>query len=196
MRARRDPIAAFREYFRKACASGMEFPDAMALATATGTGRPSVRIVLLKQVDRRGLVFFTNYASRKGRELAANPRAAIAIHWPALGLQARAEGRVRRIGSEESDAYWATRPRGSRLSAASSPQSRPVESRRWLEQKAEAARRRWRGRSGPRPASWGGYRLVPDSIEFWSSRPDRLHERHRYRRNVSIGAWRVSILAP
>jgi pyridoxamine 5'-phosphate oxidase len=162
-------------------------PDAIALATATPDGRPSVLMVLLKSADERGFTFFTNYQSRKGRELEANPRAALLFHRP--GLQVRVEGRVERIAPDESDAYWATRPAASRRSAAASRQSQPIASREELEAAAAA-----QPDEPPRPGDWGGYRLVPDTYEFWRHRDDRLHERHLFR--ASADGWQVLLLQP
>ena len=159
----------------------------MVLATATPDGRPSARMVLLKSADERGFTFFTNYESRKGRELEANPRAALLFHRP--DLQVRVEGPVTRIPAEESDAYWETRPPGSRRSAAASRQSEPVASRADLEAAVAA-----QPEEPPRPAHWGGYRLVPDTYEFWRHRDDRLHERHLFRARGD--GWEALILQP
>jgi pyridoxamine 5'-phosphate oxidase len=167
--------------------------DAVALATASPAGAPSVRMVLLKGADDRGLTFFTGYESRKGGELASNPRAALLLYWPALGRQVRIEGGVARLDPTESDAYWATRPAGSRLSAAASPQSRVVADRAELERLVADVRER-HGDDPPRPAAWGGFRLVPDAWEFWQHRDDRLHDRLRYRRDGD--AWVRERLAP
>src|SRR5262245_32068447 len=162
----------------------------MTLATATPDGRPSARMVLLKGADERGFAFYTNRESRKGRELAANARAALVLYWQELGRQVRVEGRVEVVGGEESAAYWATRPRGSRLSAAGSPQSDVVPSRAWLEERvAEVA-----GTDPPLPPHWGGYRVVPDVVELWQHRDDRLHDRVRYTREGD--GWRRERLAP
>jgi pyridoxamine 5'-phosphate oxidase len=174
-----DPLALFHEWLPE--------PFDMALATATPDGRPSVRMVLLKSVDERGFTFFTGYSSRKGRELEANPHAALLFHEP--GIQVRVEGRVDRVPSAESDAYWASRPAGSRRSAAASHQSDEIASRAELE--AAVARQ---PAAPERPARWGGYRLVPDVYEFWRHRDDRLHERHSYRRRGD--AWTVVLLQP
>lgn len=166
---------------------------AVALATATPDGAPSLRMVLLKGADERGLTFFTNYGSRKGAELAANPRAALLAYWPAKARQVRVEGAVERVDPAESDAYFATRPAGSRVSAAASPQSSVVSDRDELERRVADLRRRL-GDDPPRPDSWGGYRLVPSTWEFWQHREDRLHDRLRYRR---VGTkWLVERLAP
>jgi len=164
-------------------------PEAMALATAAGDGRPSVRMVLLKQADEDGLVFFSHYPSRKGRELEENPQAALLFHWDALGRQVRVEGPVARVSEAESDAYFATRPLGARLSAVASPQSRPVESREWLEAQVADVKG-----EPDRPPWWGGFRLVPDAWEFWQHRDNRLHDRFRYRREGPT--WIVERLGP
>jgi pyridoxamine 5'-phosphate oxidase len=182
-----DPL---RQFDRWAAEGGA---DLMALATATPDGSPSVRMVLLKEASEAGLTFFTSYASRKGRELAANPRAALLFHWPELGRQVRVEGRVERVPTSESDVYFSSRPPGSRLSAAASPQSDVVADRAALEALVERARKR-HGGSPPRPETWGGYRLLPEAWEFWQHREDRLHDRLRYRRDGS--AWLVERLGP
>jgi pyridoxamine 5'-phosphate oxidase len=173
-----DPLARFHEWVEG---------DEVALATATPDGRPSARMVLLKGADERGFTFFTNYESRKGRELAANPHAALLFHRP--GIQVRVEGRVERLTPEESDAYWATRPPGSRRSAAASRQSQPVASRAALEAAVAA-----QPDDPPRPSHWGGFRLVPETYEFWQHRDDRLHERHLFRRRGD--AWETVLLQP
>jgi pyridoxamine 5'-phosphate oxidase len=165
--------------------------EVVALATATRDGAPSVRMVLLKGADERGLVFFTGYESRKGRELAQNPRAAMLFHTP--GRQVRVEGRVERIPGAESDAYWATRPRGSQIAASVSSQSEPIESREALEKQFAEFEAEHPGEI-PRPAHWGGYRLVPDVYEFWEHRENRLHDRVRYRRDGE--SWTVERLQP
>jgi pyridoxamine 5'-phosphate oxidase len=167
--------------------------DVAALATATREGAPSVRMVLLKGADERGLTFFTGYESRKGNELAANPRAALLLHWPVLGRQVRVEGMVERLDPSESDAYWATRPAGSRISAAASPQSQVVADRAALE-RLVAEVREHHGDDPPRPASWGGFVIRPSEWEFWQHRDDRLHDRLRYRR--AGDAWVRERLAP
>lgn len=190
-----DPIRRFREWLDLAVRHGFREPNAMALATGDAAGRPSVRMVLLKGVDDSGFVFFTNYESRKGRELAANPRASLAFYWDALERQVRIEGSVERVGADESDAYFASRPRGSRIAAAASPQSEPIPDRESLERRYRELDARFPGDTIPRPPHWGGYRLVPESIEFWEGRPDRMHDRTRYRREPG-GDWRVDRLAP
>jgi pyridoxamine 5'-phosphate oxidase len=178
-----DPLERFHAWIGLDDGSPIE----MALATATADGRPSVRMVLLKGADERGFTFFTNYRSRKGRELAASPYAALLFYRP--GLQVRVEGRVEAVSTEESDAYWSTRPAASRRSAAASRQSEPVASRAQLEAAVAA-----QPADPPRPAWWGGYRLVPDRFEFWRHRDDRLHDRRLYMR--SPGGWEESILQP
>jgi pyridoxamine 5'-phosphate oxidase len=189
-----DPIVQFRRWFAQAAESGTPLPEAVALATASPEGVPSARMVLCKGVDERGFTFFTNYESDKGRELAANPRAALVFYWPALNRQVRVTGRVSRVSAAESDAYFETRPLESRLSAAASPQSAVVPSRAALEAMVEGVRRRHRT-DVPRPKSWGGYRLEPEAIEFWVHRDNRLHDRLRYRRRAE-GGWAIERLAP
>jgi pyridoxamine 5'-phosphate oxidase len=166
----------------------------VALATADASGRPSVRMVLLRGVDERGFVFHTNYNSRKARELDENPRAALCIHWHSLEEQIRIEGTVERLNGVESDAYFASRPRGSQLGAWSSNQSAVLPSRETLEQAYRETERRFEGQAVPRPPFWGGYRLIPERIEFWFGRPDRLHDRLLYVRDGS--AWRIERLYP
>jgi pyridoxamine 5'-phosphate oxidase len=187
----RDPLALFREWFEEARAAGVDVPEAMTLATADAEGRPSARMLLLKSADERGFAFFTGYESRKGQELAANPRAALVFYWRPLGRQVRVEGPVRRLSKEESDAYWQTRPLRSRAAAAASRQSEPIESREALE--AEFERQLAVGEP-PRPERWGGYVLGPEAIEFWQHRDDRLHERIRFTR--AREGWRAELLSP
>jgi pyridoxamine 5'-phosphate oxidase len=188
-----DPIATLRAWLDEAEAAVGE-PHVMALATATAEGKPSARVVLLRSVDERGLTFFTNRSSRKGDELSANPRAAVAMHWWELGRQVRVEGGVEEIGPEESAAYWATRPRASQIAAWASPQSRPLADRRALDELVAQAEERFDGRDVPLPPFWGGYRLIPESIELWTHRDDRLHDRVLYTREK--GGWRRERLAP
>ncbi|HZN59788.1 MAG TPA: pyridoxamine 5'-phosphate oxidase [Planctomycetota bacterium] len=192
--AGQDPLRLFQKWFAAAKRSGLSEPCAAALATVAGSA-PSVRYVLLRGADSRGFVFYTNYESRKARELERNPRAAMALWWETLERQVRIEGRVERVNEEESDAYFHSRPRSSRLSAWASPQSRVVSSRASLERKFREAKERFTGRDVPRPASWGGYRLLPSAIEFWQGRTHRLHDRFRFTRSAK-GAWRRERLAP
>jgi pyridoxamine 5'-phosphate oxidase len=180
-----DPLEQFRRWFAE---GGTEI---VALATATADGVPSARMVLLKGADERGFTFFSNYLSRKGRELAENPRAALLFHWP--GRQVRIEGLVERVEAEASDEYWSTRPRGAQLAAAISQQSEPVESREELERRV-ADLDATIGSVVPRPAHWGGYRLLPETYEFWEHREDRMHDRLRYRRAGT--KWRTERLSP
>ena len=188
-----DPIATLQAWLDEAREVVPE-PHAMTLATATPAGRPSARVVLLRGLDARGLTFFTNRAARTGEEIRANPRAAVAIHWWELGRQVRIEGVVEELASAESVAYWETRPRGSQLAAWASPQSRPLADRAALDALFEEARERFAGQEVPLPPFWGGYRVVPDTIELWTHRDDRLHDRLRY---VRAGeGWRSERLAP
>jgi pyridoxamine 5'-phosphate oxidase len=190
-----DPLELFREWFETARENGLELPEAMTLATADSEGRPSARTVLLKGVDERGFVFFTNYDSRKGRELSSNPRGALVFLWHMdPRRQVLVQGRVERVPREESEAYFATRPRGSRLAALVSHQSQPIESRLQLERDFEQAELT-HSDEVPLPDHWGGFALWPEAIEFWESRPNRLHERTRYSRDTE-GRWRVEELAP
>ena len=188
-----DPLTLFHEWLDEA-AAGLELPEAMTLATSDGGGRPSARTVLLKSVDERGFTFFTNYESRKGRELAENPRAALVFHWAQEPRrQVLVGGRVERLPEVESDEYWATRPLGSRLAAWASHQSERVPDREALERAYADAAAAY-GDDPPRPPYWGGYVLVPETLEFWESRPNRLHERFRYTRTEN--GWKREILAP
>lgn len=173
----------------------VDAPERMALATASPGGAPSVRMVLLKEHGSRGLVFFTHYTSRKGRELEANPQAALLFHWTPLGRQVRVEGRVERLAAEESDGYFATRPRGAQLGALASRQSEPLETRAELDDRVEELEADYEGRDVPRPPTWGGYLVVPETWEFWQHRESRLHDRFRYEPDGS-GGWRVERLFP
>lgn len=189
-----DPIVQFRIWFREAGEAGIRLPETMILATATAEGRPSARAVLLKGIEDGGFVFFSNYESRKGVELAENPRAALAFLWGALGRQVRVEGRVERIPAADSDAYFRTRPLGSRISAWASRQSEVIPGREPLERRAAALAAEHADGDVPLPPHWGGYRLDPEEIELWQHRDDRLHDRLRYRR--SGDGWRVERLSP
>jgi pyridoxamine 5'-phosphate oxidase len=191
-----DPIVEFRSWFAAAEASGIPDVNGMTLATVDADGRPSARIVLLKEVDDRGFVFYTNYDSRKGQALAANPFASLVFWWIPLHRQVRIEGRVERVSSAESDAYFAARPRASNLSAISSPQSQPVPDRATLEAAVAATTARYPEGDVPRPASWGGYRVLPDALELWQGRPDRLHDRILYSRPAPTDPWQRTRLAP
>ncbi|MDX6481343.1 MAG: pyridoxamine 5-phosphate oxidase [Gaiellaceae bacterium] len=185
-----DPLEQFAVWFAEA-GGAVEAPEAMALATAAPDGSPSVRMVLCKRFDERGLVFHTHYTSRKGCELEANPRAALLFHWAPLGRQVRVEGRVERLPADESDAYFATRPRGAQIGAVASRQSEPLESRAELEQRiAELA-----DVTPERPETWGGYLVVPDAWEFWQHRDSRLHDRFRYE-PAPGGGWAIQRLFP
>jgi len=189
-----DPFVQFGRWYDDAEAHGQLQPDAMVVATSTPDGRPSARMVLLRGVDERGFCFYTNFESRKGAELSANPHAAIALHWPEVLRQVRAAGRVERVSDAESDAYWFGRPRASRVSAWASAQSRPVATREELEAHVGELEARFADDDVPRPDGWGGYRVVPDEIEFWQHRDDRLHDRFLYSR--SDHDWLVVRLQP
>ena len=189
-----DPLRQFRRWFEEARAAGVDAPEIMALATATPDGRPSVRMVLLKEADERGFTFFTNRESRKGGELAANPRAALLLHWWPAGRQVRVEGQVEPVSDEESETYFGTRPLPSRLAAWASPQSRPLTDRAELERLYAEAAARFPGDEVPLPPHWGGYRVVPDTYEFWQHGDDRLHDRIRYERDGD--AWKRERLGP
>jgi pyridoxamine 5'-phosphate oxidase len=189
-----DPLEQFRHWFAEAAAV-LEMPEAMALATATPAGAPSVRMVLLKGFDERGLVFYSHYTSRKGHELEANPQAALLFHWSPLGRQVRVEGTVERVPDEESDAYFMTRPRDAQLGALASRQSEPLASRAELDDRLAGLEADLADGPVPRPPTWGGFLLVPAAWEFWQHRASRLHDRFRYERDPS-GAWLVDRLFP
>jgi pyridoxamine 5'-phosphate oxidase len=190
-----DPHALFDRWLAEARQSEPNDPEAMALATADAQGRPSVRMVLLKSHDERGFAFYTNAQSRKGGELAANPRAALLFHWKSLRRQIRIEGAVEPVGEAESDAYFATRSRDSRLGAWASDQSRPLGSRAAFEARYADLAADYEGKEVPRPLYWWGYRLTPERIEFWTDRPHRLHERRLFTRDGD-GGWSEGLLYP
>lgn len=194
LRAGDDPIALFRDWFVAATKAGVYLPEAMTLATATPDGLPSARMVLLKRYGEDGFVFFTNYGSRKAIELDANPRAALCMHWAVLQRQVRVEGAVSRLTEAESVAYFSTRTRGSRIGAWASRQSAPLETREALEAAVSKYEQEFSGKDVPLPPFWGGYRVVPERIEFWQGRANRLHDRLLYERDAE--AWRVTGLYP
>ncbi len=189
-----DPFALFRRWFDQAIAAELSDPNAMILATATPDGAPSARAVLLKNLDGRGFTFFTNYDSRKGHEMAANPRVALVFLWHQLERQVRVEGTVEMVSPEESDVYYVSRPLGSRLGAWASRQSEVIPDRAFLEQQHAELMARYPDGNVPRPANWGGYRVLPAAIEFWQGRPSRLHDRIVFTRRD--GAWVRTRLAP
>ncbi len=189
-----DPLALFSEWFGDAMRSGIYLPDTMTLATASKDGRPSARSMLLKGFDERGFRFFTNYGSRKAKDLADNPRAALVFHWSRLQRQVRVEGLVEKLPEQESREYFATRPRGSQLGAWASSQSSPVAGRRQLDESFREHEARFKGSDVPLPPFWGGYRVIPEAIEFWQGRANRMHDRLRYTR--SGDGWTVARLAP
>jgi pyridoxamine 5'-phosphate oxidase len=189
-----DPFSLFDEWFAEARASEPNDAEAVALATATPEGRPSVRIVLLKGHGPEGFAFYTNLDSRKGAELSANPQAALLFHWKSLRRQIRIEGSVKRVPKEEADAYFATRGRDSQIGAWASFQSRPLDVRATFEQRCDQMRRRFDGKPVPRPRRWGGFRLEPQYFEFWTDRPHRLHERRVF--SSAPGGWTEGLLYP
>lgn len=192
-----DPIALFKQLLAEAQGLPRERvpePTAFALATAGADGQPSIRMLLLKDLDQGGFVFYTNLESRKGRDLAANRRAAMNFHWPPMERQVRIEGRVTTVGDQEADAYFATRPRGSQIGAWASRQSRPMERASDLDERVAEFERKFDGQDVPRPPFWGGFRLEPSAMEFWRGKPNRLHERTLYIREGD--GWRVQLLYP
>jgi pyridoxamine 5'-phosphate oxidase len=190
-----DPVRQFEVWFQDAADAGVGAPEAMALATASAQAVPSVRMVLMKRYDARGFVFFTGYESRKGQELASNPHAALLFYWEPVGRQVRIEGGVERATRTDSEAYARSRPRASQLSALASPQSRTIESREALERRVAELAALHESGDVPLPEAWGGFRLVPESFEFWQHRADRLHDRLRYT-SGDDGRWKVQRLAP
>jgi pyridoxamine 5'-phosphate oxidase len=190
-----NPLETARDWYEAAVAAGVPEPEAMALATASAAGAPSVRYVLLRGIDERGIRFYTNYESRKGRELAENPRAAATLYWRAHHRAIRLEGGVERLSAEESDAYFAQRARGSQIGAWASAQSRPIPDRKWLDERLLDAEARFEDSDVPRPPFWGGFRLVPEAVEFWEGRVNRLHDRQRFEREPD-GGWRCERLSP
>jgi len=192
----RDPFQQFTIWYDEAVAAGLPEPEAMTLSTATLEGQPSARIVLLRGYDERGFCFFSNYSSQKGQELAANPYAAVTFHWVELERQVRISGRVEKVTEAESDAYFQSRPSQSRIGAWSSPQSNVISSRDALEEMFEKYQKQYLDETAiPRPEHWGGYRVIPERIEFWQGRPNRLHDRLRFIR-IDQGPWTLQRLAP
>lgn len=190
-----DPLRQFQKWFQEALAAEVIEPNAMVLATVGSDGRPSTRTVLLKAADARGFSFFTNYQSRKGHELASNPRVSVTFPWIALERQVIIEGAVSKVSREESEQYFKLRPRGSRLGAWASPQSRVIAGRAVLEERLRQLEGQYPGEDIPLPPLWGGYLIAPERLEFWQGRPNRLHDRICYTRQ-SEGAWRIERLAP
>lgn len=190
-----DPMQLFQRWFDRARDAAIPLAESMTLATVTEDCRPTARMVLLKQVDERGFVFYTNYNSSKARDLDSNPNAALVFHWTQLEYQVRIEGPATRTSAEESDAYFQTRPRESQIGAIASPQSETIPSREWLERRVEEIEAEFGDGPIPRPKNWGGYLLRPDRIEFWKGRTGRLHDRLLYERNAD-GTWEIKRLAP
>ena len=190
-----DPIRQFLSWFQEAEQAQVPQPEAMTLATSNRQGKPAARIVLLRGVDERGFVFYTNYESRKGRELLENPAAALVFHWHPLSRQVRIEGVVEQLRAAESDQYFAGRPRGNQLEAHASPQSQVISDRVYLDRQFTEVEQRFHGVDVPRPPHWGGFRIVPEAVEFWQQGEHRLHDRLRYRRD-NTGGWVIERLAP
>lgn len=189
-----DPIVEVRRWLQAAISAQLPTPNAMTLATVDERGRPSARIVLLKEIDDRGLTFYTNYESKKAHDLAANPHAALVLFWEPMHRQIRIEGSVEKVAAADSDAYFASRPRGSQIGAIASPQSRPIPSRALLEERVATITRDLGDAAPARPPTWGGYRVVPDVVELWQGQPSRLHDRVRYQRTAD--GWIRDRLAP
>ncbi|MGB5443967.1 MAG: pyridoxamine 5'-phosphate oxidase [Psychromonas sp.] len=189
-----DPIEFFNSWLKQAEDTGIILPESMSVSTCTPAGRPSSRMVLLKEVDHKGFVFFTNYGSRKAEELEANPYAALLFHWNILQRQVRIEGRIERISQEESNAYFQTRGRGSRIGAWASHQSQELDDRETLVQKVKYYEQKFAGKEVPLPEFWGGYRVIPESIEFWQGKADRLHDRFVYQPTKK--GWTIKRLNP
>ena len=190
-----NPFEQFKTWFNQALAAQLPEPNAMTIASATTDGKPYARIVLLKDYDERGFVFYTNYESHKGQQLVQNPWGAIAFWWTQLERQVRIEGRVEKVSELESDEYFQSRPKGSQLGAWSSNQSQVIDSREVLERRLEQLKEEYENKQVPRPPHWGGFRVIPDEIEFWQGRPSRLHDRLLYRRSED-GTWKIQRLAP
>lgn len=190
-----DPMHQFGLWFDAALKSGIRQPNAMTIATVAADGKPSARIVLLKSVDADGFVFYTNYEGRKGREIEADPRVALAFWWDPMERQVRVEGKAERVTAAQSDAYFHSRPRGSQLGALASEQSRVVSAREVLDGRLAELEQRYAGAEVPRPPHWGGYHVRPHTVEFWQGRDNRMHDRLRYRRDPG-GSWRIERLAP
>jgi len=190
-----DPIKQFSRWFAEAEQAERPLYNAMTLATASRTGKPSARMVLLKEVDLRGFIFYTNYESRKACEIKENSSAALVFYWPALSRQVRIEGTVEVVNRAASERYFASRPRGHQIEAHASPQSRVIQDRAFLKQRFQAVTEQFSAQQVPRPANWGGYRLIPEIVEFWQEGEHRLHDRLRYRRG-DTGNWIIERLAP
>ncbi len=189
-----NPLEQFNYWFEQALEVGLPEPNAMTLATVDQKGRPSARVVLLKELDPKGFVFYTNYSSRKGKDLDQNPHGALVFLWLELQRQVRVEGRVEKLEPAISDAYFNSRPRASRIAAVASPQSHPIPDRKFLEEKFREAEKQFGDQAVKRPEHWGGYRLIPENIEFWQGRQNRLHDRLLY--SISDGHWKIQRLAP